>query len=255
MHNIFKNLKIIAVSTCLFASFTASSENASDPTAALNFTDFKIQFFDTGDLSPAGDERDRYAIEGAYVFNPKHKMTYELNYWDTNVTGKSETDFESLKVKYINLTPGMMESGLKYKFAIGAEIIADLGDPNKGIGSGTTQIAPLVGYGFVMSPQDTVITLVQYFHSVDEDDNAEKVRVTGPRVIWIHSFPKYKAWFKLDNKFSINHEDDHATGNTLEVQFGKFIAPKVAVYVEALYGTGGDTSYESGLGIGMRVMY
>jgi hypothetical protein len=244
------------LTVCLPFSGTYA-ENASDPTAALNFTDVKLQFYDTDDLSPLGDERDRYAIEGAYIFDPLNKVTYELNYWDTDVTGRSESGFESIKAKYIHLTPGMLDNGLKFRFALGAEVVVDLGDFEKGIGSGTTQIAPLIGAGWVMSPKDTVITLAQYFHSIDEDSGAEKVRVTGPRVIWIHSFPKYKAWLKVDDKFSINHENGDATGKVIEVQLGKFVTPTFAVFAELFSGSGSgsESSYDNGVGVGMRLMY
>ncbi len=236
--------------------FTATyAENASDPTAALNFTDAKAQFFDTGELSSLGDDRDRYAIEGAYIISPSHKITYELNYWDTNVTGKSESEFESVKAKYINLTPHMLDNGLKYKFALGAEVIVDLGDFDKGIGSGTTQIAPLIGAGWALGGTDTLITLVQYFHSIDEDAGAPKIRVTGPRLIWIHSFPKYKAWLKVDDKFSINHENSGSTANVIEVQLGKFVTPSFGVYLEVLTASGSERIYDNGFGVGVRKMY
>lgn len=255
LRNLFMKIIKIALSTiCLLSSFFAlANENASDPTASLSFTDIKVQFFDTG--APLGDQRDRYAIEGAYTFTPKHKVTYEVNYWETDITGQTESGMESIRAKYINLSPGMLESGLKYKFAWGIEALTSISDVEKGIGTGTTQIAPLVGAGWVLSPNDTLITLVQYFHSIDEDVNANKVRLTGPRMIWIHSMPKYKAWIKIDDKFAINHEKDGASSNLLEVQVGKMFTPTIGAYFELLYGTGGDRLYESGLGLGVRISY
>jgi hypothetical protein len=246
----------LVVAVLVIGPFTATyAGNASDPTAALNYTDVKAQFFDTGDLSPLGDDRDRYAIEGAYMLSPKDKITYELNYWDTDISGKSESDFESLKVKYINITPHAFNNGLKYRLAIGAEVIADLGDYDKGIGTGTTQIAPLIGAGWGLGDTDTLVTLVQYFHSIDEDDGAPKIRATGPRLIWIHSFPKYKAWLKVDDKFTINHENSGSTSNVIEVQLGKFVAPGVGVYLEYLTASGSERIYDDGFGIGFRKMY
>ena len=117
--------------------------NASDPTAAVNFVDFRIQTFDLID----GSDRDRYAVEGAYVISPQHKLTYEINYWDTNITGQNESGLESVKSKYIYLQPGMLDSGLKYKLAAGVEVILGQGEVDEGIGSGTDQIAPLFGAG------------------------------------------------------------------------------------------------------------
>jgi hypothetical protein len=251
-----RSAKVLFALLTVCGPFTATyAENASDPTAALNYTDVKAQFFDTGDLSPLGDDRDRYAIEGAYMLSPKDKITYEVNYWDTDISGKSESDFESVKAKYINITPHALDNGLKYRLAIGAEVIADLGDYDKGIGTGTSQIAPLIGAGWSLGDTDTLITLVQYFHSIDEDDGAPKIRTTGPRLIWIHSFPKYKAWLKLDDKFSINHENSGSTGNVIEVQLGKFVAPGIGVYLEYLTASGSESIYDDGFGIGVRKMY
>ena len=59
--------------------------NASDPTAAINYVDFRFQAFDLDDSR----NRDRYAVEGAYVITPEHKITYEINYWETDIRNKS----------------------------------------------------------------------------------------------------------------------------------------------------------------------
>jgi hypothetical protein len=245
----------LALLTVCLPFAAAYSENASNPLAAVNYTDAKAQFFDTGDLSPLGDDRDRYALEGAYIISPEHKITYELNYWDTNISGKNESDFESIKAKYTNLSPHMLDNGLKYKFAIGAEVIVDVGDYEKGIGAGSTQIAPLIGAGWLLGDNDTLITLLQYYHSIDEDAGAPDIRVTGPRLIWIHSFPQYKAWLKIDDKFSINHENSGSTGNVIEVQLGKFVTPSVGVYLEFLTASGSESIYDDGFGVGVRKLY
>jgi len=83
--------------------------SASDPTASVNFVDLRFQAFDLDGTA----DRDRFAVEGAYIITPEHKITYELNYWNTNITGRDETGLESVKMKYINLQPKMLSSGLK----------------------------------------------------------------------------------------------------------------------------------------------
>ena len=228
--------------------------DASNPTAAVNYTDLRYQTFDLDGVAD-GRDRDRIAIEGAYVFSDEHKVTYELNYWDTDITGRDESDFESLRAKYINLKPGMLSGGTKYRRALGVEVVADLGDVDKGIGGGTDQIAPLFGYGWELNDRNFVITLVQYFHSINEDANAEEVRTTGPRLIWIHKLPDIKGWFKLDNKLSFDHENDDKSSNVLELQFGKMLTPTLGLYVDYLNNTGGVKQYDDGFGIGIRKMY
>jgi len=256
----FRNLEILVFATLFSIVHFGSAQaeegggNASDPTAAVNYTDFRFQAFDLyGDAS--GRERDRYAVEGAYMIADGHKLTYELNYWDTDVTGSDESGFESFKLKYINLKPGKLDGGTEYKRALGVELIQDLGEVDDGIGSGTDQIAPLFGYGWVMDERSFVITLVQYFHSYEEESGVEKVRSTAPRLIWIYSLPSINGWFKLDDKFSIDHENDNHSSNIVELQLGTMLTPKVGVYVDVLINNAGVRSYDDGVGVGLRMTY
>ena len=225
--------------------------NASDPTASVNYADLRFQAFDLDGTA----DRDRFAVEGAYMIAEGHKITYELNYWDTNITGKDESGLESVKLKYINLQPKMLSSGLKYKLAIGVEVIHDLGEVSDGIGSGTDQIAPLFGAGWSLNDRNFVITLVQYFHSFSEDANAQKVRTTGPRLIWIYNIPDIGGWLKVDDKFSIDHENDNHSSNILEFQLGKMFTPTIGGYIEYLTNTGGIKQYEDGFGVGLRIAF
>jgi len=247
------SLIILAFSTSHFNTALAEVDgsNASDPTAAVNYVDFRFQAFDL----PNSKDRDRYAVEGAYVITPEHKLTYEINYWETDITGKDESGLESVKGKYIHLMPKMLSGGLKYKLAIGTEVILDQGDVDEGIGTGTDQIAPLFGAGWLFSERNFLITLVQYFHSVSEDDNAEKVRTTGPRVIWIHKIPDIRGWLKVDDKFAINHEDDDHTSNILEIQLDKMFTPSIGGYVEYLNNTSGVKAYDEGISVGLRIAF
>ena len=228
--------------------------NASDPTASVNYTDIRFQSFDLyGDASDR--ERDRFAIEGAYIPAEGHKFTYELNYRDTDVSGSDESDFESLKLKYNHLKPGQLSGGTKDKRALGVELIQDLGEVEDGTGSGTDQIAPLFGYGWVLDERSFVVTLVQYFHSYEEESGVEEVRQTAPRLIWIYSLPDIKGWFKLDNKFSIDHEDDNHSSNIIEMQLGKMFTPRIGAYVDVLVNNAGVRQYDDGIGIGLRMTY
>lgn len=247
-------ITILLLAPLLFQSAYAEG-NASDPTASVNYTDLRFRSYDLGNLG-VGDDRDSYAVEGAIMLSPGHKLTYEVHYWDTNFTGRSETGLESLHLKYINLTPRKLGNGTKYVIAAGAEIIEDVGDVEDGIGLGADQIAPLFGAGWNLGKKDFLVTLVQYFHSYDEDSDApQKIRTTAPRLIWIHKIPQYKAWIKLDNKFSIDHENDNDSSNIFELQIGTMITPNFGVYVDYINNNAGTHVFDDVYGLGIRMMY
>jgi hypothetical protein len=168
---------------------SAYGENASNPLAAVTNTDLRAQYFDLD-----GPERRDYWVDGADMLTPNLKLKYELHYWDTDVTGSSQSDWESLHLKPIYF-PEKMVGKLgewKYKVAIGGELIVDFGNDDKGIGSGSDQIAPLLGFAMVRG--DTVLVpIVQHFVDIDGPD----VNTTSFRMIAIQSLPN-KFWGKLD---------------------------------------------------------
>jgi hypothetical protein len=100
-----------------------------------------------------------------------------------------------------------------------------------------------------------VITLVQYFHSYEEESGVEKVRGTAPRLIWIYSLPSIKGWFKLDDKFSIDHKNDNHSSNIVELQLGTMLTPEVGVYFDVLINNAGVRDYDDGVGVGLRMTY
>ena len=99
--------------------------------------------------------------------------------------------------------PPEIPARFKAKFALGGEWLKDLGKSRDGTGTGTDQIAPLIGIGWLPTDDDFVITLVQYFYSYEEADGFEDVRKTGPRLIYIRALPSIKGWGKVDLKTSI----------------------------------------------------
>lgn len=220
-------------------------ENASNPLAAVSNTDVRLQYFDLD-----GPERyDFWVADGAYMLTPKLKLKYELHYWDTDVTGSSENDWESLHVKPIYFPKQGAWGSWKYKLAVGAELIVDFGHEEKGIGSGSDQIAPLVGLALVKGGT-VLVPLVQHFESYDGPD----VSTTAFRMIAIQSLPN-NFWGKLDAIVPIEWENDNAVPATVEVQLGKMFTPSFGTYVDGLFGIGGDKPYEWGVGVGVRFNY
>ena len=246
-------MKCLTLLTAVFialsgVSLSYSAENASNPLAAVNNTDVRAQYFDLVD----GSERyDFWVADGAYMLTPKLKLKYELHYWDTDVTGSSESDWESLHLKPIYFPEKWVgEWGAwKYKTAVGGELIIDAGNEEQGIGSGSDQIAPLVGLALVKG--DTVLVpLVQHFWDFDGPD----VNQTAFRLIAIQSLPN-AFWGKLDAKVPVDWENDNAIPATAEVQLGKMFTPSFGLYMDGLVGVGNDRPYDWGVGLGMRFNY
>jgi hypothetical protein len=225
---------------------------ASDPTAAVNFQDLKLRYFDL----TKGNEESILEAEGSYVFSPAFKLVHKLTGTRTNRSGDWETDFRELSLRPVYLHP-IKPFGIKAKLALGGEWLKDLGKSRDGTGTGADQIAPLIGIGWLPTDDDFVITLVQYFHSYDENDGVEDVRKTGPRLIYIRALPSIKGWGKADLKTSIDHEDDNDFTQTLELQLGTMVSDRIGIYGESFVGDSVlDTdAYDWGIGIGLRFLY
>lgn len=191
-------LMIIAAFAATAVAYTEEQEqeaaagaDASNPTAAVNFQDVRYRYFDLDD----GAEKHSFETEGAYMFHPRFKFTNELRGVHTDRSGNWETDFEILKLRGIFLTDGQ-PFGIKAKYALGLEWLKDLGNLDDGTGSGSDQVAPLAGIGWMPTESDSFVTLVQYFYSYDTHDGGSKVRKTGPRLIYIRKLPAIFGWSK-----------------------------------------------------------
>ncbi len=183
------------------------------------------------------------------MLSPKLKLKYELHYWDTDITGVGENDFESFHLKAIYFpTQGKLGSW-NYKSTIGAEWIVGFGNEDKGIGTGSDQIAPLVGS--VLVKGDTILLpLVQHFVSYDGPD----LNTTAFRLIAIQSLPNNFGG-KLDAKIPVDWANDNAIPATAEVQLRKMFSPAFGVYADGLIGIGTDRPYDWGVGLGVRFNY
>jgi hypothetical protein len=250
---IFSGLVNLAMANPALAQEAASGAAASDPTAAVNYQDVRYRYFDLDQ----GADKHSFETEGAYMLHPRFKLTNELRYVNTDRSGKSEQDFEELKIKGIYLAD-IKPFGIKAKLALGGEWLKDLGDLEEGTGTGADMIAPLVGIGWVPNDKNFIVTLVQYFYSYDTDSAREKgVRETGPRLIWIRTLPNINGWFKADLKMAINHEDGDNFSQTLEAQLGRMISPSMGIYAELLLGNDvlDTNAYDIGGGLAVRFIY
>jgi len=222
-----------------------ADENASNPLAAVKNTDVRAKYFDLDH-----GNRKEYYIDGGTMLNPKLKLKYELHYWDTNSTGEDEKDWESASFKLIYFAKeGKLKGDQPYRLVVGGEWIKDLGDTDKGIGGGADQIAPLAGLSIGVRPGLMLIPLVQHFEGYNGDD----VSTTSVRLIGLQSLPN-KAWFRLDLKVPYDWEDDTLPAS-IELQLGKSFTQSFGAYVDLQSGLGGDKSYETAAGVGLRFSY
>jgi len=220
-------------------------ENASNPLAKVKNTDFRWQHLDLD-----GAKINDFFIDGAFMAHPKLKVKYELHYWETDVTGSSEKDWESLVLKGIFFPIEGARGNIKYRIAVGLDWIVDLGDRDKGIGSDSDQLGPFGGIAIGLQGGTMLIPLVQQFLSYSGED----VNTTAFRLIAIKPLPG-KMWAKLDAKVPIDWEHDEAVPATTELQLGKTFTKNIGVYVDGLVGIGGDRPYDWGVGSGFRIKY
>jgi len=167
------------------------------------------------------------------------------------VTGSRESDWESLHLKPIYF-PKQFSGELgnwKYKWAVGAELAIDFGNEDKGIGSGSDQIAPFAGIALTRG-NTVLVPLVQHFVEYSGPD----VNKTSFRLIAIQSLPN-NLWGKLDAKVPIDWENDNAVPATAEVQFGRMFTRSFGAYADGLLGIGADRPYDWGIGLGVRFKY
>ena len=221
-------------------------ENPSNPLAAVSNLDLRAKYFDLGD----DFERRTYSLEGATMLSPKLKLKAELHYWETDVTGSSEHDWEKLLIKPIFFPKEGIRNDIKYRVAVGVEWVIDFGNDDKGIGGGSSTVGPFVGLALAVSEQTTLIPLVQ--HDLSYDGNS--VNQTSFRLIGMQKLPQ-QMWLKLDAKVPVDWQHDEAIPASVELQWGKMFNARFGTYVDGLVGVGGDRPYDYGLGIGMRTMF
>ncbi len=181
------------------------------------------------------------------MFSPTLKFKYELHYLNTDLSGSSESDWESVRIKLIHFMD-RTHGDRPYRLAIGLEWIKDLGDTDKSIGSGSDQIAPLVGVALKYR-EAMVIPLVQHFQSY----NGEDVSQTAARLIAMQPLPK-KSWAKLDLKVPYDWENETVPAS-VEMQLGRSFSPELGFYVDGLVGLGSDRAFDWGIGLGLRFNY
>ena len=235
--------------SCLFflSSSVLAGENASNPLAAVNNTDLRVQHLKSDDSDVYVND---FFVDGAFMATPKLKIKYELHYWETDFSGEDEHDWESALVKAIYFPKeGATEAGTRYRLAAGVDYIFDFDNTDKGIGTGSDQIAPFVGVALGLKSGLSVIPLVQHFESVSGNDFSG----TSARLIAIKPL-RDRRWVKLDIKLPYDWENETMPADG-EIQIGGFLKDNLSLYFDGKFGIGSDKLYDWGVGVGLRFSY
>lgn len=219
---------------------------ASNPLSSTSKLDIRLDYFGLG-----SKDRVDFNLRGDVMLHPRFKLAYEVHYWNTDITGSTEDDWERVVLRPIFFVDDVeVSERWAMRIATGVEWIIDADNADKGIGSGSDQLAPLLGFAF--SNRDSGLTLipfVQHFVSYD----GPSVNTTAFRVIALQPLPN-SMWLKCDGKLPFDWENDTVPAS-IEVELGKMFGPKWGVYCTGFGGIGEDRPYDWGAGIGFRFRF
>ncbi len=219
---------------------------ASNPLASVSKIDLRFDYFDVD-----GADRFDYNVKGDLMLHPRLKLVYEAHYWSTNITDRTEDGWDRVSLKPIFFVDDVeLTDTWQMRVAAGFEWILDGDNTDKGIGSGSDQVAPLLGFAF--NNRDTGLTLiplVQQFMSYD----GPSVNTTAFRLIALKPLPD-SMWLRLDTRIPYDWQND-AVPASFELEFGKMFTPNLGVYGTGFIGIGGDKTYDHGLGAGLRITF
>ena len=220
---------------------------ASNPLAAVNSIDLKWTYSSLTD--PNSSRVDLYWIKGSYTINRWAKLSYELNYQKTNITGSSRSDWQSVSLKPIFFVKqGRLGTG-KYRLATGFELILDADNCDKGIGRCTDLFSPLLGFAYMPKEGTTIVPLVQHFVEI----SGEETNITGARLIVIQKLPK-QYWTKLDLILPYDWDSEQVSG-TAEAELGRMLNPRFGIYASAITGLGGNRRVDWGASANVRLVF
>jgi len=231
------------------AAQTSDSEEqsgsiASNPLASISKIDLiweytKDRSTDTHDMS----------IEGSSLVHPNLRLDYELHYFITNNTGSTEQDFETLRIRPVYFFGhDKLNEDWNIKFGIGVEWRLDFSNSEKGIGTGSDQIAPTLGIQFASKRQGLYVTpLLKHFKSYNKANNVNKTefRLVFDKVL------QNEKWVKLDTRVTYDYKKDIIPAK-VELEVGKMFTSHYGFFINGLSGLGGERPFDWGVNAGFR---
>ena len=138
------------------------------------------------------------------------------------MTSSREHGWESFHLKPIYFPhDAVLDENWKMRVAVGAEWIVEFDNEDEGIGTGSDQIAPLVGFAFNNSEWGvTLIPLVQHFTDYTGDTD---ISTTAFRLIALKPLADGQ-WLKLDARAPRDWEQNELQ-SSVELQYGKMLTP------------------------------
>jgi len=235
----------LCLTLVLLISQVAANENPSNPLSKVKNTDIRTQYFDLGD----GKERTDHFIQGAFMAAEKIKIRYEAHYWDTNITGHTERDWESIRLRGIYFPKESKWGNTPYRTALGLEWVKSFSSGPRGIGTDADLLSPFIGVAIKVRENLVLTPMLQHFAEYSgEDQDITAARLVG---IWKLSA---NSWSKLETRISYDWDKDRVPA-TAEIQFGHMLTPKFGIYLDASSGVGKDRVYNWGAGLGLRFDY
>lgn len=219
----------------------------SNPLASVSQVDLSWTYLDLD-----GADIQDFQLFGSTMLHPRLKVTAELHYWSTDLTGSRENDWESFRLKPIFFAhDAILDETWKMRIAVGAEWIYDFNHRRKGIGEGSDQIAPLVGVALNNSDWGvTLIPMVQHFVDYHGDTD---INTTAFRLIGLKPLPQGQ-WLKLDGRILRDWENNTLPANA-ELEYGKMFSPSFGAFGAGSTGIGGDRIFELASKIGVRLVF
>jgi hypothetical protein len=228
----------------------SGSEGAagSNPLASVTKVDLIWQYKKTTDRKHVND----FQVKASKMLGPQLKLNIEAHYWETNVTGESERDWEQISLKPVYLLDDKpIDDAWVMRLGGGLEYIHDFDNRDKGIGSGADQVAPL--FGASINNTETRLTLIPFVQHFEDVESGADIRTTVFRFIALQPLDGGR-WAKADLKLPRDWEDEEWPGSA-ELEVGQMFSPTMGVFVQGLAGIGGERPFTYGAALGLRLNF
>ena len=162
--------------------------------------------------------------------------------------GQSENDWGTLNLKPIFfIKDTKLSETWAMRLATGFEWFLDFDNQEKGIGTGSDAIGPLLGTALMNLKSKTVlIPLLQHNESYENSALSQTIF----RLIALQPLPD-GYWLKLDAKVPYDWNNYSWPVNS-EFEAGKMLTQSMGVYIKGLAGFGGDRPFDYGTVAALR---